>query len=136
MEFKPTAEVVYHGELRTLAVHCLSNEKIITDAPLDNNGKGQAFSPTDLVATAWLSCMFTIMGITMEKHEFQVNMKGSVMKIMYSEPRRIGELHAKIYIEGSLTDKQKKLLENAAKHCPVAKSLSPEIKQIVEFEYV
>lgn len=136
MDIKPIAEVVYQGELRTNAVHIPSQNKIITDAPIDNHGKGEYFSPTDLVAAAWLSCMFTIMGITMNKHQFQAEMKGKVTKIMYSEPRRIGELHADIKIYGSLSEKQKAILENAAKHCPVAKSLAPDIKQVIHFDYV
>lgn len=136
MMLKPTAEVVYSGELRTQATHLLSGNKIITDAPLDNQGKGEAFSPTDLVATAWLSCMFTIMGITMNNHQFNAQIKGNITKIMYSEPRRIGELHAHIIISGNLSEKQKLMLENSARNCPVAKSLSSEIKQILHFEYV
>jgi len=136
MDFKPIAEVVYKGELRTQAVHLLSGQKIITDAPLDNQGKGQAFSPTDLVAAAWLSCMFTIMGIVMQKHDFQANIQGKVMKVMYTDPRRIGELHAKITIKGNLNEKQKQMLEHAARNCPVAKSLSVDIQQVIDFEYV
>ncbi len=136
MDLKPISEVIYQGELRTIAIHLLSKNKIITDAPLDNQGKGEAFSPTDLVSAAWLSCMFTIMGITMNNHHFQAEIKGKVTKVMYSDPRRIGELHADIEIHGNLTDKQKSMLENSAKNCPVAKSLSPDIKQIVHFHYV
>lgn len=136
MDVKPISEVVYKGDLRTQAVHLPSSNEVITDAPLDNQGKGQAFSPTDLVATAWLSCMFTIMGITMKNHQFAAEIKGKVIKIMYSDPRRIGELHAHIEVSGVLSEKQKTMLENAAKNCPVAKSLSPEIKQVVHFQYV
>ncbi len=131
----PTAQVVYQGDLRTICMHVLSGNEIVTDAPLDNQGKGESFSPTDLVATAWLSCMFTIMGIIMKKHSIEAQINGEVTKIMYAEPRRIGELHAKIKITGNLTDKQKIILENAARNCPVAKSLSPEIQQIIHFEY-
>lgn len=136
MDFNPISEVIYKGDLRTQAVHLLSHNEIITDAPLDNQGKGEAFSPTDLVAAAWLSCMFTIMGIAMKNHQFYAEIKGKVMKVMYSNPRRIGELHAHIQISGELSEKQKTMLENAAKNCPVAKSLSSEIKQVVHFEYV
>lgn len=136
MNLNPIAEVIYEGELRTIACHLPSNQKILTDAPLDNQGKGEFFSPTDLVAAAWLCCMFTIMGITMQNHHFQAQITGKVVKIMYSNPRRIGELHAHIQIRGNLTEKQKLMLENSAKNCPVAKSLSPEIKQVLHFEYV
>lgn len=131
-----TAEVNYLGSLRTRCMHFQSGQSIVTDAPVDNQGLGEAFSPTDLVSTAWLSCMFTIMGITMRTHGFDAEIKGKVQKIMYSEPRRIGELHAWITIHGELSDKQKQMLEHAARNCPVAKSLNTDIKQEFHFEYV
>jgi uncharacterized OsmC-like protein len=135
--FMKTSKIIYHGNLRTEAIHLRSGQKIITDAPLDNNGKGEAFSPTDLLAASLGSCMVTIMGIAAEKHS--INIDGTsleVTKIMASEPRRVSE----IIIEFSMpkkdySDKEKKILENAAHTCPVAKSLSQDLKQTVVFNY-
>ncbi|MBA3682413.1 MAG: OsmC family protein [Bacteroidetes bacterium] len=131
-----TSLVKYVGELRTEATHLQSGTVINTDAPKDNHGKGEAFSPTDLVATALASCMISIMGIVAMKEGF-TNVDGSsaeVVKIMYPDPRRIGEVHVKItFPKKDFTDKEKKMYEHAAHTCPVAKSLHPDIKQIIEF---
>ncbi len=133
-----TAEIIYQGQLRTRAVHVASGNEIITDAPTDNHGKGEAFSPTDLVASALGSCMLTVMGIFADKNG--LNMDGTrveATKIMANEPRRIGEVRIRMYIPGgTLTDIERKKLENVALTCPVAKSLHPDIKQKVTFEYV
>ncbi len=130
----PTSKITYLGELRTEATHLNSGNKIITDAPTDNQGKGEAFSPTDLVATALGSCMLTIMGIKAEA--MQKNIKGTtveITKVMYSEPRRIGEIIVHIEVpDAALSDKEKQLLINAAHTCPVAKSLDATIKQEIE----
>ena len=134
-----TSEVTYLGELRTEAVHLQSGNKIVTDAPKDNHGKGEAFSPTDLVATALASCMLSVMGIVSLK-EGITNSAGAmakVTKVMYAEPRRIGEIHVSITMPKSgFSDKEKKIYENAAYTCPVAKSLHPDIKQVIEFIYL
>ena len=131
-----TSLVKYLGELRTEATHLQSGTLINTDAPKDNHGKGEAFSPTDLTATSLASCMISIMGIVSMKEGF-TNVDGAtgeVTKIMYSEPRRIGEIHVKItFPKKDYTDKEKRIYENAAYTCPVAKSLHPDIKQIIEF---
>ena len=131
-----TSLVKYLGELRTEATHLQSGTLINTDAPKDNHGKGEAFSPTDLTATSLASCMISIMGIVSMKEGF-TNVDGAtgeVTKIMYSEPRRIGEIHVKItFPKKDYTDKEKRMYENAAYTCPVAKSLHPDIKQIIEF---
>lgn len=131
-----TSTVKYNGELRTEAVHVKSGNKIITDAPTDNHGKGEAFSPTDLVATALASCMISVMGIVSMK-EGITKTDGAiaeVTKIMYAEPRRIGEIHVTITMpKNSFTDKEKKMYEHAAHTCPVAKSLHPDLKQVVNF---
>jgi uncharacterized OsmC-like protein len=133
-----TSIVTYHGDLRTEAKHVNSNNKIITDAPLDNQGKGEAFSPTDLTATSLASCMMTIMGIVAKREG--ITLEGclaEVTKIMGTEPRRIIEIKVDLKIKDFyLTDKQKRILENAALTCPVAKSLHPDIKQNVNFEYL
>lgn len=131
-----TSKVTYVGELRTEAVHLQSNTIIHTDAPKDNHGKGEMFSPTDLVATALASCMISIMGIVAMKDGI-TTVEGTVaevLKVMYADPRRIGEIHIKItFPKKNFTDKEKKIYENAALTCPVAKSLHPDIKQLIEF---
>jgi uncharacterized OsmC-like protein len=131
-----TSKVIYKGELRTEAIHLQSNSIIYTDAPKDNFGKGEMFSPTDLVATALASCMISIMGIVAMK-EGITTVEGTVAdvtKVMYAEPRRIGEIHIKItFPKNNFTEKEKKIYEHAAHTCPVAKSLHPDLKQIIEF---
>ena len=133
-----TSKIVYKGNLRTEATHLQSNQTIITDAPLDNNGKGEAFSPTDLLATSLGSCMLTIMGIVANRHNLSIEGTGiEITKIMESNPRRVGEIIVEFTIPtGSLTTKDKELLEHAAHTCPVAKSLSTELKQTAIFNYV
>lgn len=133
-----TAEVVYTGELRTEAKHLRSGSTIITDAPIDNNGKGQAFSPTDLLATSLGCCMLTVMGIVAKRHS--IDMEGTrveVLKVMAENPRRVSEVHIEMHFPKikSYSDKEKQLLENTALTCPVAKSLHPDIKQKTRFHY-
>jgi putative redox protein len=132
-----TSKIVYLGNLRTEAVHLKSGNKIITDAPPDNNGKGEAFSPTDLLATSLGSCMLTIMGIMAERHA--INIEGTsieITKIMEANPRRVGEIIVEFTMpKNNYSEKEKTLLENAAHTCPVAKSLSSELKQTVIFNY-
>jgi len=132
-----TSELVYQGDLRTVATHVFSGTQIFTDAPLDNNGKAQSFSPTDLVATALASCMVTIMGI--EANRLNVNLddtKMVVKKHMAINPRRISSIEIKFDIpERNLTLDQKRVLENRALNCPVAKSIHPDIHQEISFIY-
>ncbi|MES2132602.1 MAG: OsmC family protein [Bacteroidota bacterium] len=131
-----TSKVTYTGELRTEATHLQSNTIIYTDAPKDNHGKGEAFSPTDLVATALACCMISVMGIVAMKEGITPvdGTTADVTKIMYAEPRRIGEIHVKVtFPKGNYSDKEKKIYEHAAHTCPVAKSLHPDLKQIIEF---
>ena len=131
-----TSTVKYTGGLRTEALHLQSGNSLMTDAPKDNHGKGEAFSPTDLVATALGSCMLSVMGIVAMKDGI-TSMDGAtadVTKVMYAEPRRIGEIHIVITMpKNNFTDKEKKIYENAAHTCPVAKSLHPDLKQVIEF---
>ena len=131
-----TSKIEYLGELRTEATHIQSNSLIHTDAPKDNHGKGEAFSPTDLIATALGSCMISVMGIVALR-EGITTVEGTiaeVIKVMYTEPRRIGEIHIKItFPKKNFTDKEKLMYERAAHTCPVAKSLHPDLKQIIEF---
>ena len=120
-----TSKVIYKGYLRTEAIHIRSGNTIITDAPIDNKGKGETFSPTDLVATALASCMLTIMGIKAD--EMNINIEGAsaeIEKIMGSGPRRIAQLIIVINIPISTDQKTKNILEKTALTCPVDKSLS------------
>ena len=130
-----TSKVVYEGNLRTRATHLHSGTQIITDAPLDNQGLAHAFSPTDLVATALGSCMMTIMGI--KARDMGLDLTGTeieITKVMGSNPRRISEVHATLkFPPNNFTDKDKTILENAARTCPVAHSLHPDIKQELVF---
>ena len=130
-----TSKVVYEGNLRTRLTHLHSGTQIITDAPLDNQGLAHAFSPTDLVATALGSCMMTIMGI--KARDMGLDLTGTeieITKVMGSNPRRISEVHATLkFPPNNFTDKDKTILENAARTCPVAHSLHPDIKQELVF---
>ena len=123
------SKVTYTGALRTSMVHLRSGNTVITDAPTDNNGRGEAFSPTDTVATALAACMLTMMGIISERNNW--NMEGSyaeVTKVMESNPRRIGAITIDMTIsDRSLDDKARKMLEHTARTCPVWYSLHPDI---------
>ena len=130
------AQVEYKGQLRTEAKHLRSGSVIVTDAPIDNQGKGEAFSPTDLVATALASCMITIMGIVAERDGINIEgVTADVDKIMSKEPRRIGEIKIIITFKSKLTIDQIEKLERAAKTCPVSGSLHEDLKETIEFSY-
>lgn len=132
--WKMTSKVIYKGALRTEATHIRSGNTIITDAPTDNKGKGEAFSPTDLVATALASCMLTIMGI--KANEMNINIEGAsaeVKKIMAAGPRRIAQVKIVINIPISADEKTKNILEKAGLTCPVDKSLSDSMIRDVKF---
>ena len=130
------SRVEYKGELRTEAVHLKSGKTIITDAPIDNQGKGEAFSPTDLVATALGSCMITIMGIVAEREGITLDgTTAEVEKVMTTSPRRIGEIKIKIKFIQKLNRDQRDKLERAAKTCPVSGSLNEDLKETVQFIY-
>lgn len=130
-----TSTVVYSGELRTNCIHLQSGNEIITDAPIDNHGKGEAFSPTDLVATALASCMLTVMGIKANSMPLNIDgAKAEVTKIMQAEPRRIAEIIITIHMpERSYTDKEKIIMEHTAKTCPVLNSLHPDLIKTIQF---
>ncbi|MEI6081055.1 MAG: OsmC family protein [Verrucomicrobiota bacterium] len=133
-----TITSTYDGGLRCTSTHDPSGVKLITDAPLDNHGKGESFSPTDLVATAVANCMMTVMGIAAERHG--IDLKGTIVTIgkeMSSDlPRRIVGLKSVMTIPLPSDHPQRALLENAAKACPVKQSLSPEVDASVEFRWV
>lgn len=131
-----TASARYAGQLRTEATHTASGNTILTDAPVDNHGRGQAFSPTDLVSAALGSCMMTIMGIVAERHNLDLTgVTYNITKHMAAEPRRIRQIDVQFQMPASLSAKDRQILENAARTCPVALSLNPEIQQEVQFEY-
>jgi len=127
----------YLGKLRTHSTHLKSSDSIITDAPVDNNGKGNAFSPTDLVASALCSCMTTVMGICAEKNNFELpGSTAYVTKIMESHPRRISKIIIQINFDNNnLSDQQIEKLVAVAKGCPVAQSLSSDLIQEVKFNF-
>ncbi len=131
-----TSTVTYLKDLRTEMVHLHSGSKVETDAPLDNNGKGERFSPTDLVATALASCMLTIMGIAANTHGFNIDgTQCEVTKIMNAAPRRIAEIKITMTLpKGSnYSDKEKAIIEKAALTCPVFESLHPELVKTIDF---
>ncbi len=132
-----TIESKYLGNLRTEAKHLKSENKIITDAPIDNNGRGEAFSPTDLVAAALGSCMMTIMAISAKKDN--IDLEGTTYEItkkMSSGPRKIQEIIIVFnFIKLNLSDEQKQKLEDAALTCPVSLTLSKEVIQNITFNW-
>ncbi|HBS88742.1 MAG: osmotically inducible protein OsmC [Bacteroidetes bacterium GWF2_38_335] len=131
-----TSKVTYLSALRTQAEHLKSGDIIITDAPVDNKGKGEAFSPTDLLATSLASCMLTIIGINAQEKGYDIDGTiAEVTKIMDSNPRRVGEIQINLFFQRSYSEKEKKLIENSARTCPVSKSLHPDLKQTIIFNY-
>ena len=132
----PTSTVTYLGDLRTSSIHLQSGTTIVTDAPLDNNGKGEAFSPTDMVANSLATCMFTVMGI--KARELNVDFSNStaeVTKIMAAEPRRISEIHITFQMNLEVDEKTRIILERTAMTCPVHHSLHPDIKREIVFNW-
>jgi uncharacterized OsmC-like protein len=129
-----TIETVYLGGLRTEATHVQSGTKIITDAPVDNQGKGEAFSPTDLLSAALASCMLTIMGIKARAHNIDIdNTTCSVTKIMGADPRRVAEIIISFKFPNQYTEQEQAMLERAALTCPVYYSVHEDLKKTVDF---
>ena len=128
---------IYQGELRTEVTHLRSGIKIITDAPPDNNGKGEAFSPTDLACAALSSCMMTLMGITARREGIDLTgLRSEIVKIMNPSPRKISEIQITFtHVNLVATDAQKEMLKHAALTCPVTLSLSESIWQNVTFNF-
>jgi putative redox protein len=128
---------IYQGDLRTEMTHLKSGIKVITDAPPDNNGKGEAFSPTDLTCASLNSCMMTLMGILAQREGIELKgLRSEIVKIMASNPRKIAEIKVTFTHENLVaTDVQKEKLKRAALTCPVALSLSDSVQQIVEFNF-
>jgi uncharacterized OsmC-like protein len=131
-----TSKVTYLGDLRTSSIHIQSGTEILSDAPVDNNGKGEAFSPTDSVANALATCMMTIMGI--KARDLNIDFQGStaaVTKIMNAEPRRIGAIEIVFEMTGVSEQKDKTILERAAMTCPVFLSLNTDIEKRISFNW-
>lgn len=133
-----TVQTKYLGGLRTESVHTQSGSTLITDAPLDNHGRGEAFSPTDLMATAYGACVLTIMGIAAQTHGFNIDgTEVQTTKVMGTDPRRIVELITEFTLpHNNYSAKEKKIIELTAKECPVHNSLHPEMKKTVTFKYL
>ncbi|WP_297798396.1 OsmC family protein [uncultured Eudoraea sp.] len=131
-----TSKVTYIGELRTSSIHLRSGNEIITDAPVDNNGLGQAFSPTDTVATGLASCMLTMMGIKARDMDVDlINAVAEVTKHMAEAPRRISRIDIALRLPSNCTEKQRKILEHTARTCPVLLSLHTDIKKQITFHW-
>ncbi|WP_339629243.1 OsmC family protein [uncultured Maribacter sp.] len=131
-----TSKVTYNGELRTECVHLKSNDSFVTDAPVDNNGLGQAFSPTDTVATGLASCMLTMMGI--KANGLEVDLKGtyaSVTKHMAASPRRISKIEVEVHLPEKVSEEVRKILKYTADTCPVLYSLHPDIEKVITYHW-
>lgn len=133
----PTATAHYLGELRTRSEHSASGETFITDAPVDNKGRGEAFSPTDAVCAALSACMMTLMGIYAEREGINLSgLRSDIVKHMLQDPRRIGRIEIDFYWpDAQASDHQKEMLRRAALTCPVSKSLHPDLIQDVRFHF-
>jgi len=131
-----TVKAIYKGDLHTDATHLQSGTTIIMDAPTDNGGKGESFSPTDLLATALSGCILTIMGKSAQVHGFSIDgTEVDVTKVMGTNPRRVIEVVVELNFPSDYSAKERKFLEAAAAECPVAQSLHPDLKQTLIFNY-
>ena len=132
-----TAHIIYEGDLRNKLTHTLSGTTILTDAPPDNEGKGEAFSPTDLMATSAGACALTIMGIAGRKHGFNIDSaRVEVTKVMVNDPRKISEIHLKFFFpKNNYSDSHKRLITHIASNCPVMLSIHPDIKKEITLNF-
>ena len=131
-----TSKVTYTGSLRTQCTHLRSGSEFITDAPVDNNGLGEAFSPTDTVATALASCMLTMMGI--KSRQLDAELTGSyaeITKHMAAEPRRISKIELTLHLPSVTSENERKILEHAANTCPVMYSIHPDIEKDIDYQW-
>jgi len=132
-----TSKVYYEGNLRTRCIHLKSGNEIITDAPIDNFGKGEAFSPTDTVATALASCMITVMGIKAVQLGISfINVTADVQKTMSKNPRRISKISIVINLPLDLVKKDKMILEKVGNTCPVHNSLDPKLIRDINYNWI
>ncbi len=132
-----TSKITYLGDLRTTSTHLQSGTEILSDAPVDNHGKGQAFSPTDLLANALGSCMITVMAI--KANDMGIELKGTtaeVTKIMQAEPRRIKRLEVTLNMAAAVTQKDQTILERVGRTCPVYLSLHPDVEKEIVFNWL
>ena len=132
-----TSKITYNGGLRTTSIHERSGNEIITDAPVDNKGQGQAFSPTDLLATSLGNCMLTIIGIASAEHGFNIDgTTCEITKVMAENPRRVSEVIVNFQFPGNqYSEKDKAIIERSARTCPVAQSIHPDIAQTITFNF-
>ena len=131
------SKVFYKGNLRTKCVHLKSENEIITDAPVDNFGKVEVFSPTDIVATALASCMVTVMAIKADQLNIDFKkINADVEKIMSSSPRRISEIKIKINLPVKISKKDKTIIERAGDNCPIHNSLNPKVKRTIKYNWI
>jgi uncharacterized OsmC-like protein len=131
-----TSKVTYTGNLRTSCEHLSSGAVFPTDAPVDNNGLGQAFSPTDTVATGLASCMLTMMGIKAKGLEVDLtHAVAEVTKHMAADPRRISKIEVKLSLPSRISERDRKVLEHTARTCPVLYSLHPDIEKVIDFHW-
>ena len=132
-----TTTTIYKGNLRTEITHVMSGVKLITDAPVDNQGEGKSFSPSDLLATSLSSCMFTIMGIAARTHGFSIDgATANTTTIMNTSPRRVAEIVIDItFPHNDYSEKERKILNACVRECPVSQSLHPDVKQTVSFVF-
>ena len=131
-----TASIVYTENLRCEAEHIQSKTTIETDAPVDNRGKGEKFSPTDLLCVSLATCMLTTMGIKANELNVDIaNSKAAVTKHMLSNPRRVGKVEVKVQLPNNGSERDQKILEAAGNNCPVMKSISPEIEVIINYNW-
>jgi len=132
-----TSQVIYNGGLRTECTHVKSGDSFVTDAPTDNNGLGQAFSPTDTIATGLASCMLTMMGIKASGMELDLEgSKAEVTKHMAANPRRISKIEVTLSLPSNVSDKERKILTHTANTCPVLYSLHPDIEKVITINWV
>lgn len=132
-----TSKITYNGGLRTTSIHERSGNEIITDAPVDNKGQGQAFSPTDLLATSLGNCMLTIIGIASAEHGFNIDgTTCEITKVMAENPRRVSEVIVNFQFPANqYSEKDKAIIERSARTCPVAQSIHPDIAQTITFNF-
>lgn len=134
----PTSTLKYLGNLRTEMTHVKSGQVVVTDAPTDNNGKGEAFSPTDLMSSSLCACMITIMGVAAQSHGFSIDgATAEITKIMSTDPRKVSEIQIEIiFPPNNYSTKEKKIIDHITKTCPVALSLHENVIQNVKLTYL
>jgi putative redox protein len=132
-----TASLVYTGNLRCSVEHIQSGTIIETDAPTDNKGKGERFSPTDLLCVSLGTCMLTTMAIKAAEMQVELNgSKASITKHMLSDPRRVGKIEVSVTLPATGTERDRKILEKAGDNCPVIKSIHPDIKLQINYDWI